>query len=358
MTRNPTLALRAIPRSLRSEAPSGAEELLDSPGGPRLPGALALRAQQAQLWQQRDQSVVSSDPRLPRVLHTDAFHPGSGLPARPGEDRPGLSPFGRLAMGGNLGKSSILIYDHRVNAVQEAGVDMIELIGDDLDASQLILSLHPPRVIPLPFGAVQERLDQQNLTGEQTNSEITPLDFPGTDESIRWPPLEAVIEFGTGGVNTKVTVDYMNGMTLSVIASFLRVRAIVTQTKDSADIFGTSAAYYLAAHVGPGFAEAHVQRTIFIGAVDNREESDVLDVPKYAKIATLLGTREHHDRKPVLTIGWIRFWQDLKGRHGVGDIHVSDSQERVEIPNGAMYFSVVNESGHRMKLSVIFELGL
>lgn len=359
MTKNPTLALRAIPRSLRTQVQSGAEDLLD---GPRLPSALALRQQAQALWDRRSfdgqGQEQPSDPRLPRALHTDAFHPGAGLPARPGEDRPGLSPFGRLAMGGNLGKSSILIYDHRVDAVQEAGVDMIELTGDDLDASQLILSLHPPRVIPLPFSAVQERLDQQNLTGEQTNSEISPLDFPETDEPIRWPPLEAVIEFGTGGVNTKVTVDYMNGMTLSVIASYLRVRALVTQTRHSNDVFGTSAAYYLAAHVGPGFAEAHVQRTIFIGAVDNREESDVLDVPKFAKIATLLGTREHHDRKPALTIGWIRFWQDPKGRHGVGDIHVSDSQERVEIPNGAMYFSVLNESGHKMKLSVIFELGL
>lgn len=331
------LALRAIPRSLRAEARSGAET-------PR-----ALEAQ-------RSDSRIH--PRMLRLLQTEAFYPGNGLPARPGEDRPGLSPFGRMAMGGNLGKSSILIYDHRVDSVQEAGVDMIELNGDDLDASQLILSLHPPRVIPLPFSVIQERLDQQNLTGEQTNSEVTLFDFPETDEPIRWPPLEAVIEFGTGGVSTTVVVDYMNGMTLSVIASFVRVRALVTQSKANGDIVGTSAAYYLAAHVGPGFAESHVQRTVFIGSVGDRKESDVFDMPKFAKIATLLGTKDHHDRKPALTIGWIRFWQDSKGRHGVGDIHVSDSQENAEIPNGAMYFSVINESGHKMKLSVIFELGL
>lgn len=331
------LSLRAIPRSLRAEARTGAEA----------PRPLEV-----------SRSGSSIHPRMLRLLQTEAFYPGNGLPARPGEDRPALSPFGRMAMGGNLGKSSILIYDHRVQGVQEAGVDMIELTGDDLDASQLILSLHPPRVIPLPFSVIQERLDQQNITGEQTNSEVSLFDFPGTDEPIRWPPLEAVIEFGTGGVSTTVIVDYMNGMTLSVIASFVRVRALVTQSKTNGDIFGTSAAYYLAAHVGPGFAESHVQRTIFIGSVDNGDESEVLDVPKFAKIATLLGTKVHHDRKPAITIGWIRFFQDSKGRHRIGDIHLSDSQETAEIPNGAMYFSVINDSGHTMKLSVIFELGL
>jgi hypothetical protein len=298
----------------------------------------------------------NGDPRLPRALHTEAYYPGNGLPPRPGEDRPGLSPFGRLAMGQLLGKSSILIYDHRVDAVQPAQTDMIQVAGDDLDAWQLILTLHPPRVVPIPFDDVQATLNQQNLTGEQTNAEVTPLDFPGTDRPIRWPPLEALIEFGVGGTNTKVVVDYMNGVTLSVIASFLRVRALVSQTKDSGDIFGTSAAYYLAAHVGPGFAEAHVQRTIFVGDIDDKHDSDVFDVPKFAKTAVLVGCRHHH-RTPTLTVGFIRFWQSPNGHHCVADVFVSD-QTPVEIPNAAQYFSVFNESGHKMKMSVIFELGL
>lgn len=301
---------------------------------------------------------MSDDLRLPRPLHVGPLYPGNGLPPRPREDRAGLSPFGRLAMGGNFGKSSILIYDQHARGVQQSEVVMIDLQGDDLDASQLILTLHPPRVIPRSFDEVRARLDQQNLTGEQTNAEVTTGDFPGTHHPIRWPPLEAIIEFGVGGVNTKVVVDYMNGVTLSVVASFLRVHALVTQNKDSGAVVGTSAAYYLAAHVGPGFAEAHVQRTIFVGSVDNRRESDVITVPSFAKIATLIGCRERQHRHPTLTIGWIRFWQDPNGAHCVGDFFVSDHQCRVEVPNAAQYFSVFNESGHEMKLSVIFELGL
>lgn len=295
-----------------------------------------------------------------RILRTDPIYPGNGLPPRPGEDRPGLSPFGRLVMGQSLGQSSILIYDHRAEGVQPAQADMISIQGDDLDACQMSLVLHPPRVIPLSFEEVACTLAQQNLTNEQSNSEVSICDFPGTKDSIQWPPLEAVIEFGIGGVSTKVIVDYVNGVTLSVVASFLRVRALVTQSKSKYDgeIVGTSAAYRLAAHVGPGFAAAHVQRTVFVGDIGDRDESRVFDVPRFAKVASVMGCRHRPNRSPLLMVGWIRFWQDPKGEHGVGDAFVPDQQSCIKVPNAAQYFSVVNESGHKMDASVIFELGL
>ena len=304
-----------------------------------------------------------SDGRVPKALAVDPLYPGNGFPPRPGEDRPGLSPFGRLAMGQCLGKSSILIYNNDVVGVQTAGVDMINVEGDDLDAQQLVVTLHPPRVIPLSFEAVTcGPVNQQNLTGEQNNQEVTSGNFPGTKHPIRWPPLEAFVEYGTGGVSTKVAVDYLNGATLCVPASFLRVTAAVTQSKEFGDISGTSAAYYLAAHVGPGYATSHARRTVFAGNVDNREESAVFDVPKLAKNALLVGHRRHdrhhdhhHRRPPTLTVGWIRFWQDPDGHEGVGDFFVTTP---VVVPNTALYFSVYNESGHRMKLSTVFELGL
>ena len=298
-----------------------------------------------------------SDRRLPRPLIVEPLYPSNGLPPRPGEDRPALSPFGRLAMGQLLGKSSILIYDNRADVVQEAPVNIVAIEGDDLDAQQLILTLHPPRVIPLSFVEISGRLDQQNLTGEQTSAEVTAGNFPGTSEPIRWPPLEAFVEFGTGGVNTKIAVDYMNGVTLSVSASFLRVTAAVTQGRGSGDFFGTSAAYYLAAHAGPGFAESHAQRTIFVGDVSANDESLPQDVPRYSKVATLVGYHRHH-RAPTRMCGWIRFWQSPDGTNGAGDFFVSDNGARVEVPNGAPYFTVLNESKHASKMSVLFELAL
>lgn len=297
---------------------------------------------------------MSKNPHLTRLLHIDEIYPGHPLPPRPGEDRPALSPFGRLAMGQLLGKSSILIYDGDTSGVQQSAVDMITVEGDDLDATQLVLTLQPPRVIPIAFDAVERVLAQQNLTGEQTNAEITAGNFPGSSEAIRWPPLEAQIVFGTGGVNTSVAVDYVNGVTVSVVASFLRVRAIVTQSKDNGSVYGTSAAYYLAANVGPGFAEAHAQRTIFVGSLAADASSDVLDVPRFAKLAMLCGWRTG---SPQLPAGWIRFFQDPQGLYGVGDFFLSGSS-RIEVPNGAMYFSIVNGSGLTLNMSTIFELAI
>jgi hypothetical protein len=298
-----------------------------------------------------------------RPLNGGPIYPGNGYPPRPGEDRPGLSPFGRLAMGQTLGKSSILIYNHESHDVQQSPVDMITVEGDDLDAWQLVLTLHPPRVIPIAFDEISDQLDQQNLTGEQTNSEVTTGHFPGSHKPIQWPPLEALIEFGTGGVSTQVVVDYMNGVTLSVIASYLRVHALVSQSRDDGDIFGTSAAYYLAAHVGPGFAVPHVQRTIFVGDVDDNHESDVFDVPKFAKRAILVGGRshhhQHHHHPPVIPEGFVRFWQSPDGTNPVGDFFLSGKGPRdIDVPNAGQYFSVYNKSGHHMKMSVIFELAL
>ena len=40
-------------------------------------------------------------------LYGEPIYPGNGYPPNPGENRPGLSPWGRLAMGQTLGKSSI-----------------------------------------------------------------------------------------------------------------------------------------------------------------------------------------------------------------------------------------------------------
>lgn len=291
-------------------------------------------------------------------LYGGPLYPGNGYPARPGENRPGLSAFGRLAMGQTLGKPSILLYDSTNPRVQNAGVDMFTLEGDDLDAQQLTITLHPPRVVPLSFTEASARLDQQNLTGEQTNAEVTVGVFPGTNRPVLWPPLEALIEFGVGGVSTQVVVDFVNGITLTVEASYLRAHAQISQSRESGDIFGTSAAYYLAAHVGPGFAESHAQRTVFAGAVADRNESDVFDVPRFAKVATLIGCRDPKHATPALSVGWIRFWQSPQGEHGVSDSFVSGPDVRVEVPNAAQYFTVINQSGHRMKMSVIFELAL
>ena len=282
------------------------------------------------------------------------------FPPHLGEDRPGLSPFGRLAKGGSYGQSSILLYNNNSEQPQSALVDMLDLSGDDLDACQLLVTLHAPRVIPLSTEEVALRLAAQNLTAEQTNSEISVANFPGTHCPIIWPPLEAQITFGVGGCSSTFAVDYLNGVTFSVTASSIRIRAAVQQCEAFGGIHGTSAAYYLAAHVGPGHSSAGVTRTVYAGTLKDDEGSCVIDIPKFAKRATLRSARAGECKPPAPFEGWIRFWQSPNGTHGVGDCFVSSKHPGAffEIPNGAMYFTVSNCSGHHMKVSVVFGLGL
>jgi hypothetical protein len=297
----------------------------------------------------------------PGPLYPGPIYPGRGYPPNPGEDRLGLSAFGRLAKGQALGKSSILIYDSTATKPQFAPVDMIGVEGDDLDACQLLITLAPPRVIALPFADVQQDIDQQALSGEQTNSEITIGDFPGTGAPIAWPPLEAHVEFGIKGASATAIIDYLNGITFSVVASYLRVRALVSQSAASGDISGTSAAYYLAAFVGPGWAKgSNAQRTIYVGSINDSTESDVFDVPKFARRAYVVGCDT--TTPPAVTAGFVRFYQSSNGNVGltcVGNLFVNANQPTAfDIPAAASYFTVFNQSGKTMKMSVIFELAL
>jgi hypothetical protein len=298
--------------------------------------------------------------RFPRTgaLANRPIYPGDGYPPNPGEDREGLSPFGRLAKGQPLGKSSILIYNGSGADRQPSAVDMLVVEGDDLDAQQLIVTLAPPRVVPQAFAAL--RIDQQNLSGEQTNAEITAGNFPGTLAPIAWPPLEAFVEWGVRGAQAQAIVDYVNGVTFSVAASYLRVSAVVTQSENSGGIGGTSAAYYLAAFVGPGFARGNAQRTVFVGTLDTDSESGVYEVPRFAKRAYVLG----HDNTtpPTLADGYLRFWQAPTGvgsGTNVGNAFFSANQPvGFDVPAAAAYFSVYNQSGATMRMSVVFELAL
>lgn len=306
--------------------------------------------------------IVNLD-RYPRQgpLYDRPIYPGNGYPANPGEDRPGLSAFGRLAKGGATGKSSILIYNgDSSRLVQPAAVPMLQLEGDDLDACQLCITLAPPRVIAIPFADL-DGIAQQVLTGEQDNASVDTGNFPGTASPIAWPPLEAIIEWGVKGTAARAVVDFVNGVTVNVIASYLRVYAAVTQNEASGEISGTSAAYYLAAFVGPGWTKTGTaQRTVYVGTVDDADESDVFDVPKFARRAYLVGCDA--SVTPAVVAGFLRFWQSPDGQAGgnsTGTFFQNSNQPvAFDIPAGSAYFSVYNQSGVDMRMNVVFELAL
>ena len=295
----------------------------------------------------------------PLALNRNPIYPGNGYPPNPGEDRPGLSPFGRLARGQPLGKSSILLYNGDSSRPQPSAVQMLQLEGDDMDATQLNITLVTPRVIPLSYATVSAGdINQQNLTGEQANDQVSPTNFPGAFGPVRWPPLEAVIEWGVRGASASAVVDYVNGMTVNVVASFLRVYATVSQSQSIGGFAGTSAAYYLAAFVGPGWTKpGTAQRTVYVGELDANTESGVFDIPRFARRAYLVSASG--DATPPVTVGYLRFWQSPNGNHNVGNYFQSGNQPvGFDIPNGAQYFTVQSGLGETALFDVIFELAL
>lgn len=296
----------------------------------------------------------------PGPLFPGAIYPNHGYPPNPGEDRPGLSPFGRLAKGQPLGKKTVLKYNADVNDDQPAAVPILRLEGDDLDATQMIITFAPPLVIPLSEADVDlNEYGIQNMTGEQDNNQVPGDNFPGTADPIAWPPLEAVIEWGIRGASCKMTVDITNGCAVPITASFVNVHAAVTQGSESGEIVGTSALYVLSAFIGPGLNQSlNAKRTIYVGVLANATESAVFAVPTFARRAYLVGC--DNTSPPVVTVGYVRFFQSPDGPAGancVGNFFVSGNQPTgFNVPNAGQYFTVFNQSSRDIKFAVIFEL--
>lgn len=298
---------------------------------------------------------MSNYPIVPGPLYDAPRYPGRGYPPRRGEDRPGLSTWGRLAKGGSLGKSSVLVYDGTNNADQVAAVQVLQLEGDDLDALQLCITLLPPRVFPISFADLPN--DPQNLTTSADNNEVPASDFPGTGAPINWPPFEAVVEWGVGGCRARAFVDYLDGVSFNVIASFVRVYAAITQGP-AGGLSNTSAAYQLAAFVGPGWARTGTaQKTIYLGTILNAGASPVIAVPPFARRVTVIGCDT--TTPPNLTAGTIRFSQSPDGNQNVGNFFFNGNQPlSFPVPNGGQYFFVENTIGVSALMAAVFELGI
>lgn len=300
-------------------------------------------------------------PSTPGPLDGSPRYPGHGYLPRPGEDRPALSAWGRLSRGGALGKKANLAYSSTTTAAQSAQVNILNVEGDDADAQQVVITLGQPMVVAQPYS--QALLAQvQNVSGEQDNQQMLPrLTFPGTAAPIVWPPISALIEWGIGGAGNAAVVDFVDGANVSVLASFVRVKAFVENLAD-AGISGTSAVYTLFAQVGPGFARGKAQRTVYVGQVAAQAESAVHAVPRFARCAYVVGCDPTPGAAVAVTVATLRFWQQPSGSVGgknVGNFVFSGNQYMpAPVPAGAMYASVVNGMADQTLFSVVYELAI
>lgn len=302
-------------------------------------------------------------PSTPGPLEGGPRYPGRGYLPRPGEDRPALSAWGRLSRGGALGKKANLVYRASDVGAQPAVVPILNVEGDDADAQQVVITLGQPLVVAQPFSQTLATAAPQNVTGEQDNRQMqSRASFPGTPGTpIVWPPISAVIEWGIGGASNQAIVDFVDGANVTVLASFVRVKALVEALADTGAT-GTSAIYTLYAQVGPGFSRTHAQRTIFVGTVVSLGESAVHSVPKFAKCAYLVGQDPTAGSAVAVTVATLRFWQSPDGAVGgrnvgnfffTGNVYIP-----APVPNAAMYASVVSGMGAATRFLVVYELAI
>lgn len=297
------------------------------------------------------------------ILYGEPRYPGRGYLPRPGEDRPALSPWARLSRGGALGKKASINFRAGSAHKQRSLVSILSAEGDDADARQLTVTLLPPLVVPEAFEETLALLRPQNRTGEQNNFQIQSRPtFPGLLVPIQWPPIEAIIEWGVGGTSSQVAVDFVNGSTVNVVASYIRVFAAIVSGEDI-DITGTSATYVVSAFVGPGFPRpGSAQKTTYIGQVDSLAESAVFAVPRFAKSATVVGCDPAGAPIVEVTVATLRFWQSPDGSAGgnnVGNFVISGAQPQpFDVPAGAAYATVINGMSVASRMSILYNLSI
>jgi hypothetical protein len=262
-----------------------------------------------------------------------------------------------------MGKRSVIIFNADGGEKQRSPVPILQLRGDDADACQLVITLSTPAVVPQAFERTLAEINGQNISGEQDNLQIQSRpSFPGLLVPIRWPPVEAIIEWGVGGGQSRAAVDFLNGSTVSITASFVRVFAAIVSGVDS-NISGTSAAYVLGASIGPGFARPDTaQKTVYVGEVGSLAESGVFAIPRFARSAYVVGCDPQAGPAVSITVATLRFWQSpdgVAGGNNVGNFVCSGAQPLpFLIPSGAAYASVINGMGVASRMSIVYNLAI
>lgn len=257
-----------------------------------------------------------------------------------------LSEWAMLARGKTLGKSININYTGSTNPATSPN-NMFEVSGNDEDAFQLSIMLAPPKVYGRTFTSDQ----LANASGSQDNRQV---DF--TSGTSFGNPF-ATIEWGIGGVSALAEADILNGLHLTVSASWLRIGASIDTPGEMPSL---STAYQIAAFVGPGRPkDNNAQRTLIASNVAINVQSAIQATPRFAKKVYLIGANNAH----TLFVGTIRFFRDSLGADIVGDVFFSgNALTSSPIPNGGYYFAIVpgvaTDAPHGNFVNAVFELSI
>ena len=249
-----------------------------------------------------------------------------------------------------FGKRTVLVYDAEASArPQSSTVTILKLEGDDMDEQPVCVTIAPLLMIPLPF----------NLENVEN--------FPGLPPPTVWPPFDVIIEWGVGGSSARMSVDVVNGAVVpNLAASWICVHAVVPAGGTGGEIWEASgtrlvspstetrAAYVVSAFVGPGPAIGAASKTVWVGPLDAGAESDAMPVPRFARNVAVTNVT---GRAAVPTAATLRLWQDRARTQPVANFTITGAQSLpFEVPNGAMYASVVNDMAVAARFGIVYSL--
>jgi len=274
-----------------------------------------------------------------------------------------LSPWDALQRGKTLGKRVVIPVLGGSEGSRRSSVNLMGIQGDDQYAQQLNLTLSPPRIIRSdPADPQFAGKNPQDLTNEIDNKNVL-ITLP----NFVWSNPFVIVEWGIGGTSEDAEVDISNGLCVNLCASWLRLSAGV----DGTHVTGVTPAFYvLSAFIGPGYPKSdNAQRTIVASpAVAPGSSSEVFAVPKYAKAVSLCGIQTDNATVNPTWSGRIVFWRGSTGV-AVGTTNLvavyafdQSSREKVVVPDGAYYFTIINDTpivgAMTVRFSACFDLAI
>lgn len=260
-----------------------------------------------------------------------------------------------LSQGKTIGRTSVVNYDAGTAGTVTVTADILEVNGDMKDSMQLSVMLAQPRFAPPLSGAFQD------------NQQVLDAPNPGYSSGPNSPELsnvQAIIEWGTGGgVLNKAKLDMMNGCGVNISASFVRIRAQIS----NAGAIGESMTYLLGAQISPGRPKdlaAQFTDTPFVDVAINTH-SAVRAIPPFARRVCLFGTTSPVGLPPNLFSGYIVFWRNpsgpVLGSEHVGAILFAGNPANsvpIPIPNGAYYYTIVPSIAAPSHIFATFDLAI
>lgn len=303
---------------------------------------------------------------------------------------PKNSGWAELTLGKTIGKRVNIAVPSSLVLTRSASLNLFEIgNGSDRNALPLSVTLAQPKLIPatkLPGGVIPaDNTIINNATGERANQEFLGDSF-AVDGEITWIPAVALIEWGIGGVQNQAEVDWVNGMTANLSASFIRVSAFIDNVNNG--IFNFNAGIVsLQAFVGPGNVNRGIaaQRTISVGLVNNGPPNaatragfpsvgfgpneatyhpSLFPVPPMAKQVTLEAITSNLGGT-FSNVDWsaqILFYRTTLNSVFAAARFTNNQREPVPVPNGAQFFTVQNDGNDAAHIifdcNAVFDLAI